>query len=73
MTPAAQGQPFPVVSKQLVRDLLPDLKSTNGWVVDKVEGVALTKAGNVFVVTDNDGVDDASGETRFLRLGNLLK
>ncbi len=69
MQPAAEGQGFPVVSKRLERDLLPDLKSTGGWVLDKVEGAAVDKQGRLFVVTDNDGVEDASGETRFMRLG----
>jgi hypothetical protein len=39
--------------------------------VDKVEGFAIDAAGNAFVVTDNDGVDDSSGETIFLNLGNI--
>jgi hypothetical protein len=70
--PAELGGELPVVEKTLVRDLLPDLKSaTNGYVVDKVEGFTIDKAGEAFVVTDNDGVDDSSGETLFLRLGNI--
>jgi hypothetical protein len=63
---------LPVVEKTLVRDLVPDLKAaTNGYVVDKVEGFTIDAAGDAFVVTDNDGVDDSSGETLFLRLGNI--
>jgi hypothetical protein len=55
-----------------VRDLMADLKSaTNGYVVDKVEGFAIDGNGEVYVVTDNDGVDDSSGETLFIRLGNI--
>lgn len=50
-------------------DLLPDLLATNGWITDKPEGVAVTSDGRTYVVTDNDGVDDWSGETWFLRLG----
>jgi hypothetical protein len=70
--PAALGGDLPVIKKTEVRDLLPDLKNaTNGYVVDKVEGFAVDAAGNAFVVTDNDGVDDSSGETLFLRLGNI--
>ncbi len=30
-----------------------------------------TRDGNAFVITDNDGVDDHSGETQFLSLGKL--
>ncbi|TIP78013.1 MAG: hypothetical protein E5X63_38715 [Mesorhizobium sp.] len=49
-----------------------ELKSaTNGYVVDKVEGFTIDKNGDIFVATDNDGVDDSSGETLFLRLGNI--
>ncbi|MET3794633.1 esterase-like activity of phytase family protein [Aquamicrobium terrae] len=70
--PAELGGELPLVEKTLVRDLLPDLKSaTNGYVVDKVEGFTIDKAGEAFVVTDNDGVDDSSGETLFIRLGNI--
>ena len=73
MQPAAEGQSFPLVTKRLERDLLPDLKSTGGWVLDKVEGAAVDKQGRLFVVTDNDGVEDASGETRFMRLGTVSR
>jgi len=65
MVPAALGGPLPVVSKEEVRDLLPDLTSTGGYVLDKVEGLAIMEDGTVWVSTDNDGVDDHSGETMF--------
>lgn len=58
-----------VLTKTLARDLLPDLRATGGWVQEKVEGVAVAGNGKLFVVTDNDGLDDASGETVFLDLG----
>ena len=63
------GLAYPVLSKTLLRDLLPDLQASNGWVPDKVEGMAVAGDGQVYVVTDNDGIDDALGETYFLRLG----
>ena len=69
--PAKLGGDLPVVEKTLVRDLVADLKASNGYVVDKVEGFTIDKNGDAFVVTDNDGVDDSSGETLFLRLGNV--
>ena len=70
--PTELGGDLPQVEKTLVRDLLPDLKSaTNGYVLDKVEGFTIDQDGNAFVVTDNDGVDDSSGETLFLKLGNI--
>jgi len=52
-----------------VFDLVPELLASNGWISDKPEGVAVTRQGRVFLVTDNDGVDDWSGETWFLDLG----
>lgn len=60
-----------VLPKTLVRDLLPDLAATNGYVQEKVEGIAVAGNGNLYVVTDNDGVEDANGETIFLNLGSL--
>jgi len=70
--PAKLGGDLPVVEKTLVRDLMADLKgATNGYVVDKVEGFTVDANGDAYVVTDNDGVDDSSGETLFLRLGNM--
>jgi len=65
MVPAPLGGDLPIVSKELVRDLLPDLTSTGGYVLDKVEGLAIMEDGTFWVSTDNDGVDDHSGETMF--------
>ncbi|SIO33602.1 Esterase-like activity of phytase [Rhodovulum sp. ES.010] len=65
MQPAALGGELPVVSKELVRDLIPDLTATGGYVLDKVEGLAIAADGTMWVSTDNDGVDDHSGETMF--------
>ncbi|WP_163265336.1 esterase-like activity of phytase family protein [Chelativorans alearense] len=70
--PAPVGSELPVVDKTLVRDLVGDLQTaTNGYVVDKIEGFAIDAAGEAYFVTDNDGVDDSSGETVFVRLGRL--
>ena len=52
-------------------DILPDMLATNGWISDKPEGVAVTRDGQVYVITDNDGVDDWNGETQLLRLGSV--
>lgn len=59
------GSELPVVTKELVRDLIPDLAANNGYVLDKVESFAIDSTGKGFVITDNDGVDDSSGETFF--------
>ncbi len=65
MQAAPLGGDLPVVSKEEVRDLVPDLQAWNGYVVDKIEGLAITEEGTAYVSTDNDGVDDSSGETFF--------
>ena len=61
---------FPVVTKNLAYDLVPNLQAVNGWTLEKVEGLAVAIDGQVYVVTDNDGLDDATGETQFFRLGD---
>lgn len=71
MVPSALGGELPVVSKQEVRDLIPDLASFGGFVVDKVEGLAIFEDGTAWISTDNDGVDDSSGETLFWTIGQL--
>ncbi|MBC7137290.1 MAG: esterase-like activity of phytase family protein [Defluviimonas sp.] len=71
LVPAPLGGTLPVVTKQEVRDLIPDLKALNGFVLDKVEGFAIDAAGTGWVVTDNDGVDDHSGETMFWSIGTM--
>ena len=71
MQPAPLGGDLPVVAKERVRDLIPDLRSLNGYVQDKVEGLAVMPDGTAWVSTDNDGVDDHSGETLFWSIGRL--
>ena len=69
MIPAELGGALPVVSKELVRDLMPDLAVLNGYTAEKVEGFAIDSAGTGWLVTDNDGVADSSGETLFWSIG----
>ncbi|GGD26283.1 esterase-like activity of phytase family protein [Sinisalibacter lacisalsi] len=71
MVPAALGGELPVVSREVVRDLIADLTSTGGYVLDKVEGLAIAADGTAWISTDNDGVDDHSGETMFFTIGTL--
>ncbi len=68
LMPAKLDGQIPVVKKELVKDLIPELQKLNGFVVDKVEGLAIDSEGKFFIVTDNDGVDDSSGETYFFSL-----
>lgn len=72
LTPAAAGAPKPVLAKRLVRDLLPALTADGAPAHDKPEGLALIGDGplrRLVAAVDNDGVDDAPGESVFLRLG----
>ena len=71
MVPAALGGALPVVTKEAVYDLIPDLQAGRGYVVDKVEGLAIFADGAAWASTDNDGVDDSSGETFFWSIGNF--
>jgi hypothetical protein len=71
LAPQPEGGAFPVVAKQTAIDMLPRMKDRNGWVLDKLEGFAVARNGAAYAVTDNDGVDESSGETQFFRLGKL--
>ncbi|UJW86727.1 esterase-like activity of phytase family protein [Devosia sp. SL43] len=71
LVPTALDGELPVVTKELVRDLVPDLASNNGYVVDKVESFAIDASGTGYVIADNDGTDDSSGETFFWSIGAL--
>ena len=71
LKPAKLDGPLPAVSKVEVRDLLPDLRSMGGYVLDKVEGLTFDSTGTGYVITDNDGVDDSNGETIFWSIGKL--
>ncbi|WP_371054611.1 esterase-like activity of phytase family protein [Rhodosalinus sp. K401] len=63
MEMVAPGETPNVLAPELVVDLLPGLASTGGYVLDKVEGLAIAGDGTMWISTDNDGVDDHSGET----------
>ncbi|MEV1168552.1 esterase-like activity of phytase family protein [Nonomuraea sp. NPDC049784] len=70
---AAPSGPLQVLPKQLAHDVLPDLRATNGWTQEKLEGLTVGGDGQVYAMTDNDGLADATGETVFLRLGSSKK
>lgn len=71
LEPGMSAMDAPMAEKTLVRDLMADLLQADGYVLDKIEGFAITADGTAYFVTDNDGVDDHSGETQFIRLGTL--
>lgn len=58
-----------MLDKSLAYDVLPDLQATRGWTQEKLEGLTIGANGRVYAVTDNDGLDAATGETVFLDLG----
>src|SRR5690606_39175188 len=68
--PEGSESEVPLVEKQLAADVLPVLRETNGWTQEKLEGLAVA-GGQIHVVTDNDAVDEASGETVFANLGEI--
>jgi DNA-binding beta-propeller fold protein YncE len=70
--PQPQGNSFPELTKTLVWDLISDLKADKGPILEKVEGLMVTANGDVFIVTDNDGVDDSTGETQLINLGPVF-
>ncbi|WP_395245368.1 esterase-like activity of phytase family protein [Agromyces sp. MMS24-K17] len=63
------GAPLQVLEKRTAIDVLPKLRATNGWTQEKLEGFAVAADGQLYAITDNDGLVDATGETVFLRLG----
>jgi hypothetical protein len=60
------------ISKTLLRDLMPDLAMPKGNIYEKIEGMAVTSSGEVYIVNDNDGVDTNSGEQQLMNLGVLI-
>ncbi|MCW5715814.1 MAG: esterase-like activity of phytase family protein [Bauldia sp.] len=69
VTAQPAGGVLETVAKTETIDLLSVMLAGHGWISDKVEGLAITVDGTVYAVIDNDGVDDAPGETQFLILG----
>ncbi|MCP5243632.1 MAG: esterase-like activity of phytase family protein [Burkholderiales bacterium] len=67
-----EGEVFDVLSKTLVRDLLPDLEATGGMVLEKIESLAITRKGDMLFANDNDGVSDSNGETQLIRIKGVF-
>ncbi|MFI6783943.1 esterase-like activity of phytase family protein [Micromonospora sp. NPDC050276] len=70
---AAATGPLTVLPKTLAVDVLPALRASNGWTQEKLEGLTVAGNGEVYAITDNDAVQDATGETVLLRLGSSRK
>ncbi|MEL7206726.1 MAG: esterase-like activity of phytase family protein, partial [Actinomycetota bacterium] len=58
------------VDKSKQWDVLPTLndRSQSGWWGDKLEGLTIDRWGRLWYATDNDGLDDSTGETLFGQL-----
>jgi Esterase-like activity of phytase len=69
VTPSAHGAALPVLKKRFAMDILPAMAEGKGWILDKPEGLTITADGRLILLTDNDGVDDAPGETQLIDLG----
>ena len=59
---------FPVVEKFLEKDLMKGLRKAKGLILEKIEGMAISKKGDLYIINDNDGVDNSNGETQLLRI-----
>jgi hypothetical protein len=65
-----EDEDVPTVEKTLVLDVIPEVEAfTGAKVMEKLEGLAVTASGNVYINNDNDGVEDNSGEELLLDLG----
>lgn len=71
--PAGDPAVMTAVEKTLALDVLPLMEARNGWTQEKLEGLGVTTQGEVYAVTDNDGVDDATGETQLFALGRATE
>lgn len=60
-----------VAAKRLLLDLKPAMLKGRGYVLDKVESLAIDAQGQAVVITDNDAVDGSNGETQLIRLGRI--
>jgi hypothetical protein len=62
------------LTKTLVRDMVLEGDLTSGGLLipEKIEGLAVLANGDAVIVNDNDGVDDNSGETQLINLGDIL-
>ncbi|WP_147021713.1 hypothetical protein [Microvirga aerophila] len=60
-----------MATKTELRNLLPDLAASKGYVLDEIEDFTIDAAGEAYMIADSDGVDGPSGESLFLKLGKL--
>ncbi|MCM2680098.1 esterase-like activity of phytase family protein [Echinimonas agarilytica] len=56
------------INKTLEVDLMDTLAATGAMTFEKIEGLAVTASGEMYILNDNDGVKDNSGETQLLKV-----
>ena len=61
------------IEKTLVLDLADPIKTTGAPLYEKLEGIALTPEGDVWLSVDNDGVSEVPGETQLWNLGQIYE
>mmetsp|Transcript_45091 Transcript_45091/g.66361 ORF Transcript_45091/g.66361 Transcript_45091/m.66361 type:complete len:98 (-) Transcript_45091:111-404(-) len=68
----ASSGSYPSISKKLVKDLVADdvVGPIGGLNFEKLEGMAMNGEG-WWIVNDNDGVEDNSGEIQLMNLGSI--
>ena len=55
---------LPIVTKTELADVIGDLEDNSVWTPDKLEGLAVVGSNaDIWLVSDNDGLDDALGQT----------
>jgi len=64
------GESLETIDKYEVKNLTSTIAANSVWTAEKLEGFAVSADQQLYAVTDNDGVDDAPGETVFLYLGD---
>ena len=68
VVPVPAGDPRPLLAKRLILDLIPALLAGGGVLADKPEGLTVS-GGRLYGAVDNDGLEDAPGESVLLHLG----
>eukprot|EP00977_Amphora_coffeiformis_P030024 scaffold44300_cov176-Amphora_coffeaeformis.AAC.1 len=61
-----------VIEKTEILDLMETLESLHGYTYEKLEGLAVSASGKVYLNNDNDGVSDNSGEQYLFDLSDKI-
>lgn len=61
------------LEKTLVLDVADPIKTTGAPLYEKLEGIAYSPEGDVWLSVDNDGVSEVPGETQLWNLGKIYE